>query len=92
MSEEMNLLDLTGRVALVSGAGQGVGAKTAEYLAAHGASVIVNDYVLERAEAVAGEISGRGGTSLHPAGIPPRWSSQIRYSAEQRRKPESQGW
>lgn len=64
MSETTNLLDLTGRVALVSGAGQGVGAKTAEYLAAQGASVIVNDYVLERAEEVAAGIQAAGGRAI----------------------------
>ncbi|MEJ2089277.1 MAG: SDR family NAD(P)-dependent oxidoreductase [Gammaproteobacteria bacterium] len=64
MSDKTNLLDLTGRVALVSGAGQGVGAKTAEYLAAQGASVIVNDYVLDRAEAVAQGIRQENGRAL----------------------------
>ena len=64
MSEAANLLDLSGRVALVSGAGQGVGAKTAEYLAAQGASVVVNDFVLERAEAIAAQISGAGGKAI----------------------------
>ena len=43
------VMDLSGRVALVTGAGQGVGAETCRYLAAHGAKVVVNDYVLERA-------------------------------------------
>ena len=61
MSEHSNLMDLTGRVALVTGAGQGVGAKTAHYLAAQGASVIVNDYVLDRAEAITEEIRSSGG-------------------------------
>lgn len=64
MFETTNLLDLTGRVALVSGAGQGVGAKTAQYLAAQGASVIVNDYVLERAEEVATGIQDAGGRAI----------------------------
>lgn len=64
MSETTNLLDLNGRVALVSGAGQGVGAKTAQYLAAQGASVIVNDYVLERAEEVADGIQAAGGRAI----------------------------
>lgn len=59
-----NLLDLTGRVALVTGAGQGVGAMTARYLAAHGARVLVNDYVEERAEQVAGEIREAGAQAL----------------------------
>ena len=59
-----NILDLTGRVALVTGAGQGVGAKTAHYLAAQGARVVVNDYVAERAEAVTQEIKEAGGAAI----------------------------
>lgn len=59
-----NLLDLTGRVALVTGAGQGVGAMTARYLAAHGARVLVNDYVGDRAELVAQEIRDAGARAL----------------------------
>ncbi len=51
------LLNLSGKVALVTGAGQGVGRGIALMLAAHGAKVVVNDYVLSRAEAVAGEIN-----------------------------------
>jgi 3-oxoacyl-[acyl-carrier protein] reductase len=57
-------MDLTGRVALVTGAGQGVGAETCRYLAAHGARVVVNDFVLDRAEAVAEEIRGEGGDAI----------------------------
>ncbi|MDP6377823.1 MAG: SDR family oxidoreductase [Pseudomonadales bacterium] len=59
-----NLLDLSSRVALVTGAGQGVGATTAHYLATQGAAVVVNDYVAERAETVAGEINESGGTAI----------------------------
>lgn len=58
------LLDLRGQVALVTGAGQGVGAATARYLAAQGAAVAVNDFRAERAEAVAGEIRDEGGTAI----------------------------
>ncbi|MDO7844052.1 SDR family NAD(P)-dependent oxidoreductase [Sphingomonas immobilis] len=56
--------DLTGRVALVTGAGQGVGAEIARTLAAHGAKVVVNDYVLDRAEAVVAEIVGESGVAV----------------------------
>jgi 3-oxoacyl-[acyl-carrier protein] reductase len=61
---DLNLLDLNRRVALVTGAGQGVGAATARYLAAHGAKVVVNDYVADRAETVAAEITNNGGTAI----------------------------
>ncbi|WP_175950847.1 SDR family oxidoreductase [Burkholderia sp. BCC0405] len=56
-----DILEVTGRVALVTGAGQGVGKQVAEHLAAHGATVIVNDYFLERAQAVAKDICDAGG-------------------------------
>jgi 3-oxoacyl-[acyl-carrier protein] reductase len=58
------LLDLTGKIALVTGAGQGVGAAASHYLAAHGAAVAVNDYRLDRAETVAAEIRDAGGTAI----------------------------
>ena len=56
-----DILDLTGRTGFVTGAGQGAGRGIALALAQHGASVAVNDYVLERAEAVADEIRALGG-------------------------------
>ncbi|BAN02024.1 SDR family NAD(P)-dependent oxidoreductase [Ilumatobacter coccineus] len=62
--ERSNLLDLEGRIALVSGAGQGVGAATAHHLAAQGAKVVVNDFVAERATEVATQINDGGGTAI----------------------------
>jgi len=50
---------LDGKVALVTGAGQGVGAGIARVLAERGADVVVNDLFPERAEAVAAEVGGR---------------------------------
>lgn len=60
-----DILDLAGRVALVTGAGQGVGRQIALHLASHNAGgVVVNDYVLDRAKAVADEIKSSGGKAL----------------------------
>ena len=59
------LLNLESRVALVTGAGQGVGRQVALYLAQHGVrGVVVNDYFQDRADAVAKEIEAAGGQAL----------------------------
>lgn len=56
-----NLLDLHGRVALVTGAGQGIGREIALTLGDQGAAgVIVNDLRLERCGAVVDELRSRG--------------------------------
>jgi NAD(P)-dependent dehydrogenase (short-subunit alcohol dehydrogenase family) len=55
------MFDLTGRVALVTGAGQHVGAGIARALASRGATVAVNDLVLERAQATVAAIEAAGG-------------------------------
>jgi len=54
-------IDLSGRRALVTGAGQGVGRGIARTLAGAGAEVLVNDLVEERAAAVVAEIGADGG-------------------------------
>jgi 3-oxoacyl-[acyl-carrier protein] reductase len=54
-------IDLSGRTALVTGGGQGVGQAIAITLASAGANLLVNDYVAERAQAVAQEIKALGG-------------------------------
>jgi 3-oxoacyl-[acyl-carrier protein] reductase len=55
--------DLTGRVALVTGAGGGIGRTTAEVLAAAGAFVVCADINLSGAEETAQGIRGAGGAA-----------------------------
>jgi 3-oxoacyl-[acyl-carrier protein] reductase len=55
------MFDLTGKTALVSGAGQGVGAEIARVLAMRGARVAVNDLYAERARATVESIISMGG-------------------------------
>jgi 3-oxoacyl-[acyl-carrier protein] reductase len=56
-------IDLSGRTALVTGGGQGVGRAICHALALAGASVLVNDYVPERAETVVSEVTTQGGSA-----------------------------
>ncbi len=53
--------DLTGKIALVSGASRGIGAAVAHKLAAHGAQVVLSSRKAEACEAVAQEIRAAGG-------------------------------
>jgi 2-hydroxycyclohexanecarboxyl-CoA dehydrogenase len=70
----VDLLDLTGRVALVTGAGQGVGESVARMLAGQGAAVAVNDFFAERGERVAGEIADAGGQAISIAADVSDWN------------------
>jgi 2-hydroxycyclohexanecarboxyl-CoA dehydrogenase len=58
----MNILDLKGQNALITGAGQGVGRQIALHFAAHNAGIVyVNDFAADRAEAVVAEVRAAGG-------------------------------
>ena len=60
-----DILDLNGKVTLITGAGQGVGRQIALHFAAHNAAgIVVNDYFLDRAEQVAREINAAGGKAI----------------------------
>lgn len=58
------MFDLTGRTALVTAAGQNVGAGIARTLASQGARVVVNDRFEDRARSVADGIIASGGSAV----------------------------
>jgi len=60
----MSTLDLSGQVAIVTGAGQAAGAAVARALAAAGARVAVNDLNPDRIARLAAELRAAGGQAL----------------------------
>lgn len=60
-------LGLADKVALVTGAGMGIGRRIALTLGEEGATVVVNDLFEDRAKAVAAEIEQAGGKAGHAA-------------------------
>ena len=65
MSDKKDIVDLGGRVALITGAGQGIGRQVALHFAEHGVGgIVVNDYVLERAQEVVREVEALGGKAI----------------------------
>lgn len=59
-----SLFDLSGKVAIVTGGGDGIGKGSCEILAQSGASIVVSDLMLDKAQAVADEIIGNGGKAI----------------------------
>jgi 3-oxoacyl-[acyl-carrier protein] reductase len=55
---------LTGRVAIVTGGGRGIGREVADRMAAEGASVVIGDVSAEGAEEVAAAIAASGGSAI----------------------------
>jgi NAD(P)-dependent dehydrogenase (short-subunit alcohol dehydrogenase family) len=60
----MQAFDLTGRIALVTGASSGLGAEFARVLAAAGAQVVIGARRSDKLEALAEEIRANGDTAL----------------------------
>ncbi len=60
----MNNPKLAGKVAIITGAGAGLGAECARVLASHGAAVAVVDIQADSAQAVAAEIEAAGGCAM----------------------------
>ena len=58
-----NLFDLTGKIALVTGASRGIGEAIAKLLAEQGAHVIVSSRKLDGCQAVADQITADGGSA-----------------------------
>lgn len=64
MSKLDSLFDLSGKVAIVTGGGDGIGKGCCVILAQAGASVVVSDLDMAKAEAVANEINAFGGKAI----------------------------
>jgi NAD(P)-dependent dehydrogenase (short-subunit alcohol dehydrogenase family) len=58
------MIDLSGKVALITGGGGGVGGATARLIAREGAAVVVADTAVEGARAVAEDIVAGGGSAV----------------------------
>lgn len=64
MIDAKALFDLTGTVALITGASKGIGRAIAECLASAGAKVVVSSRKLDKCQEVVDEINGSGGEAI----------------------------
>lgn len=60
----MNLFDLSGKVAIVTGSSKGIGRSIATQMARHGAKVVISSRKAAPCEEVAKEIRAQGGTAI----------------------------
>lgn len=59
-----NKFDLTGKTALITGAGRGIGLATAHALADAGADIIIGEYIAENGQNAVAEIESKGRKSM----------------------------
>lgn len=79
-------IDLSGKVAHVTGAAAGIGAAIARVLGAEGASVLVGDVQVARGEAVAAQIREAGGKAAfihHDVADERQWESALAHAVAQ---------
>ena len=75
-------MELSGRVAIVTGAAQGIGRRIAEFLAEDGATVVVADIQDEKANEVAAELRAQGHeASAVPVDVSDRASAEAMVAA-----------
>ncbi len=78
-------IDLTGKVAYVSGGAAGIGAAIAQIFAEQGASVAIGDVQVDRGEATAELIRQQGGKAMfirHDAAEEPEWVAALGLTIE----------
>ena len=83
----MNLFDLTGKVAIITGSSRGIGKAIAERMAEHGAKVVISSRKLEPCEAVATDLNTRHGPGTAIA-VPANIASKedLQHLVDQTRK------